>query len=130
MSLPGQRTCIDGVKSDTFFCSGALFRVEQENPELPINYGIPDSPIVMFQRGPGLRPHWPALKARSWPATQRAPNPLESGLLLHPEAIQDKAAAIELTYGKGRILLYGFKPQFRGQSHGTYSYLFNALYRV
>jgi hypothetical protein len=56
-------------------------------------------------------------------------NPLESGLLLHPETIQDKAAAVELTYGKGRILLYGFKPQFRGQSHGTYRYLFNALYQ-
>jgi hypothetical protein len=53
---------------------------------------------------------------------------LESGLLLHPEAIEDKAAAVELVYGKGRILLYGFKPQFRGQSHGTYRYLFNALY--
>lgn len=51
-----------------------------------------------------------------------------SGLLLHPEAIEDKAAAVELVYGKGRIVLYGFKPQFRGQSHGTYRYLFNALY--
>jgi hypothetical protein len=49
-------------------------------------------------------------------------------LLLHPEAIEGKAAAVELVYGKGRILLYGFKPQFRGQSHGTYRYLFNALY--
>ena len=55
-------------------------------------------------------------------------NPLESGLLLHPEAIEDKAAAVELEYGKGRIVLYGFKPEFRGQAHGTYRYLFNALY--
>jgi hypothetical protein len=58
----------------------------------------------------------------------KATDPLESGLLLHPEAIEGKAAAVELVYGKGRILLYGFKPQFRGQSHGTYRYLFNALY--
>jgi hypothetical protein len=24
--------------------------------------------------------------------------------------------------------MYGFKPQFRGQSHATYKYLFNELY--
>jgi hypothetical protein len=126
MSLP-VKNAIDGAKSSTFFCSGALLRVEQENPELPINYGIPDSPIVMFQRGPVFVPtagFEGAILARYAKGT----NPLESGLLLHPEAIQDKAAAVELTYGKGRILLYGFKPQFRGQSHGTYRYLFNALY--
>jgi hypothetical protein len=126
MSLP-VKNAIDGVKSSTFFCSGALLRVEQEHPELPINYGIPDSPIVMFQRGPVFVPtagFEGAILARYAKGT----NPLESGLLLHPEAIQDKAAAVELTYGKGRILLYGFKPQFRGQSHGTYRYLFNALY--
>ena len=49
-------------------------------------------------------------------------------MLLHPEAIEGKAAAVELAYGHGRIVLYGFKPQFRGQSHATYKYLFNELY--
>lgn len=53
-------------------------------------------------------------------------NPLESGLSLHPEAIQDKAAAVELKYGMGRILLYGFKSRIHGQSHGAYRYLFKA----
>ena len=35
---------------------------------------------------------------------------------------------MEIEYGKGRIVLYGFKPEFRGQAHGTYRYLFNTLY--
>jgi hypothetical protein len=126
MSLP-VKNVLDGAKSDKFFCSGALLRVEQDNAELPINFGVPAAPVVMFQRGPVFAPlagFEGAILARYAKGT----NPLESGLLLHPEAIQGKAAALELTYGKGRILLYGFKPQFRGQSHGTYRYLFNALY--
>jgi hypothetical protein len=126
MSLP-VRNVLEGATSDKFFCSGALLRVEKENGELPVNYGVPDAPVVMFQRGPAFAP-LPGFEGAVLARYAKSTNPLESGLLLHPEAIADKAAAVELVYGKGRVLLFGFKPQFRGQSHGTYRYLFNALY--
>jgi hypothetical protein len=126
LSLPVENV-IEGAKSDKFFCSGALLRTEKDHPELPVNYGLSDSPVVMFQSGPAFQPaqgfhgavlaHYP-----------KEVDPLESGLLLHPEAIEGKAAAVELAYGQGRILLLGFKPQFRGQSHATYKYFFNELY--
>jgi hypothetical protein len=126
LSLPVQNV-IEGAKSDKFFCSGALLRVETDHADLPVNFGLSDSPVVMFQGGPAFQPlsgfhgavlaHYP-----------KETNPLESGLLLHPEAIEGKAAALEVAYGRGRILLFGFKPQFRGQSHATYKYLFNELY--
>jgi hypothetical protein len=51
-----------------------------------------------------------------------------SGYLLHPERIQGKAAALEVQYGKGRVYLLGFRPQWRGQSLGTYKFFFNAFY--
>jgi len=126
MSLP-VKNVLDGVKSDKFFCSGALLRLEQEHAELPINYGVPEAPVVMFQRGPAFVPQ-PGFQGAILARYPQGTDPLESGLLLHPEAIEGKAAAVELVYGKGRILLYGFKPEFRGQAHGTYRYLFNALY--
>src|SRR5262249_40584760 len=58
----------------------------------------------------------------------RENNPLASGYLLHPERIQGKAAALEMFYGDGRVYLFGFRPQWRGQSHGTYEFVFNAIY--
>ena len=42
--------------------------------------------------------------------------------------LHDQIAALEVSLGRGRVFLYGFKPQHRGQAHGTYRYLFNALY--
>jgi hypothetical protein len=127
MSLPVQNV-LDGAKSDKFFCSGALLRVETEHGDLPINFGVSDSPVVMFQNGPAFQP-LPGFHGAVLARYPKQTNPLESGLLLHPETIEGKAAAMELAYGHGRIVLYGFKPQFRGQSHATYKYLFNELYQ-
>jgi hypothetical protein len=126
MSLPIQNV-IEGAKSDKFFCSGALLRVETDHADLPANFGVPDAPVVMFQNGPAFQP-LPGSHGAVLARYAKETNPLESGLLLHPEAIEGRAAAVELAYGKGRILLFGFKPQFRAQSHATYKYLFNELY--
>jgi Zinc carboxypeptidase len=126
MSLPVQNV-LEGAKSDKFFCSGALLRVETEHGDLPVNFGVSDSPVVMFQAGPAFQT-LPGFHGAVLARYPKQTNPLESGLLLHPEAIEGKAAAVELAYGKGRIVLFGFKPQFRGQSHATYKYLFNELY--
>jgi hypothetical protein len=126
MSLPVQNV-IEGAKSDKFFCSGALLRVNLEHADLPVNYGVPDAPVVMFQNGPAFQPS-PGFNGAVLARFPKETDPLESGLLLHPKAIEGKAAALELVYGRGYVVLFGFKPQFRGQSHSTYKYLFNELY--
>jgi hypothetical protein len=35
---------------------------------------------------------------------------------------------VAVTYGKGKIVLFGFKPQNRGQTHATFPMVFNSLY--
>jgi hypothetical protein len=127
LSLPVTNV-LEGLKSDKFFCSGALLRVELGAGDRPVTWGLPSEPIVMFEEGPAFTTQTGfhgAVLAR-YPKDS---NPLESGLLLHPEAIEDKIAALEVPYGSGRIFLYGFKPQWRGQSHGTYKFFLNALYK-
>jgi hypothetical protein len=127
LSLPVNNV-LEGVKPDKFFCSGALLRVEMSATDRPVTWGLPSEPVVMFERGPAFTTNanfHGAVLAR-YPQDS---NPLESGLLLHPETIEDKIAALEVPYGNGRIFLYGFKPQWRAQSHGDYKFFFNVLYK-
>ena len=122
------KNILAGVKSDEFFCSGALVRIELNDVSRPSLYGLPSDPIVMFERGPAfvLKPGFKGAILAAYPKQM---NPLESGVLLHPEKIEGQAAAVEVVLGKGQIFLYGFKPQWRAQSHGAYKFFMNSLYR-
>lgn len=54
-------------------------------------------------------------------------NLLASGRLLGEELIRGKATLLRIQSGKGDIILFGFRPQHRGQMHGTFKLLFNCL---
>ena len=51
------------------------------------------------------------------------------GLPVGREYLQGKAAAVEVKHGDGRVILLGFRPQWRGQPFGTFRVLFNAILR-
>ncbi|MGC2162839.1 MAG: M14 metallopeptidase family protein [Silvibacterium sp.] len=127
LSLP-VKDDLAGLKSDKFFCSGALLRVELKSQDRPVTFGLPEETVVMFERGPAFET-LPGFNGAILAQYPKDTSPLESGLLLHPEAIEGKVAALEVPYGQGRVFLYGFKPQWRAQSHGTYKFFFNVLYK-
>jgi len=54
---------------------------------------------------------------------------LQSGWILGEDYVRGRTAVAEVGYGKGRIVLIGFRAQFRAQPHGTYKFLFNSIYR-
>jgi hypothetical protein len=115
------------LKPDQFYCSGSLLQIELRDPNHPAVWGLPRDPIVMFENGPAFetKPEFRGNVLASYPKER---NPLMSGYLLHPERIQGKAAAVEVQYGEGRVYVFGFRPQWRGQSHGSYKFIFNAIY--
>ncbi len=52
---------------------------------------------------------------------------LMSGWMLGEKFINGKTALAEASYGKGKIVLFAFRPQHRGQSFATFPFIFNAI---
>ncbi len=55
-------------------------------------------------------------------------NPFKSGRLIGDHILHNKPALVEVGSGEGRIILFGFRPQNRAQTHGTFMLFFNSLY--
>ncbi|MCY3742441.1 MAG: M14 family metallopeptidase [Candidatus Poribacteria bacterium] len=109
---------------DAFFCPGSLLRVRIDTRH-PIGYGLDSEMAIFFKSGPvfdGVRGDSEAV------ATYPEFNPLMSGWLEGEKRIRQKVALLETLLGNGRVILFGFKPQHRGQSYGTFKLLFNAIY--
>ena len=53
---------------------------------------------------------------------------LASGWMSGENAVKGRDAVTEVTLGKGRVLLFGIRPQFRGQTFATFKLVLNALY--
>jgi hypothetical protein len=116
-----------GLGQTQFFCSGALLRVEIKEPNHPVVAGLPAAPAVMFERNEVFDTR-PTFRGKVLATYLKDRSPLVSGFLLGAAVIEGKAAALDANYGSGHVILLGFRPQWRGQSHGTYKFLFNALY--
>lgn len=124
------RDVTDGVSEKDFFVPGSILRLELDTSN-PITEGMPresiawveDSPAFDLVKTGNTNPANVRVIAR-YPANK---NPLLSGWLLGENRIRGKAALVEVTMGKGRIVLFGFRPQYRSQSLATYPLLFNAI---
>jgi hypothetical protein len=140
---------VDGLPRTDFYVPGSILRIELETSD-PIAKGMPKESIAWVEGSPvfevlntGSAGAPPAMSAQreKQPTAGEAPalpvkiigwypkdkDPLLSGWLLGGDRIKGKAALIEVSMGKGRIILFGFRPQYRGQSLATYPLFFNAI---
>ena len=111
-------------KEGAFFCPGSLLRVRIDTTH-PIGHGLDTEMAIFFKFGHVFEAGRGGAKVI---ATYPEFNPLMSGWLEGEKRIRKKAALLEVTLGDGRVILFGFKPQHRGQSHGTFKLLFNAIF--
>jgi hypothetical protein len=54
-------------------------------------------------------------------------NALLSGWILGEKYMNGKTALAQAKLGSGKIVLFGFRPQHRGQTYATFPFIFNAL---
>jgi hypothetical protein len=122
------RDLTEGLKQTEFYVPGSILRTELDTTH-PVAQGMPRESIAWAEDSPVFELTEAKESARvrviaRYPATA---NPLLSGWLLGAEKLKGKAALVEVTQGKGRIYLFGFRPQYRAQSLATYPLLFNAI---
>ena len=55
-------------------------------------------------------------------------NLLASGWISGERMVVGRTILLEARHGQGRVVLFGFRPQFRGQTFGTLKFLLNAIY--
>jgi hypothetical protein len=116
---------VAGLRSDEFFCSGAILRTDVK--EHPVTAGLPPQADILFERNEVFDTK-AGFRGTVLASYIQNRNPLRSGYLIGAEKIEGKAAALDVVLGQGHVILIGFRTQWRGQSHGTYKFLFNALY--
>lgn len=123
------RNLASDFKPERFFCPGSLLKTEVDNTH-PIGYGMDRETILMFSRSPFFQadPEEVNGPGNSMPVRYPNGNPLMSGWILGEDALHNQAAVADVDCGRGKIILFGFRPQNRGQSHGTFKLFFNAIY--
>ncbi|MEJ5367670.1 MAG: M14 metallopeptidase family protein [Bryobacteraceae bacterium] len=117
------RNALAGVPPRDFYCPGSLLNVRVDSPS-PLTLGLPASFTLWNETSPLWEPQENGAAA----VLRYAPSGvLASGWLLGESHIAGKPALLDVPSGQGRVVLFGFRPQYRGQSWLTLKLLFNAL---
>ena len=124
----GVRNVLEGKNSKEFWCPGSTLKVTFDNAN-PLAYGMPSHGLALYLNSPAFE--ITAQNAENYETVVRYEDRdlLESGWLVGEENLARRAAVVSAKLGQGRVVLIGFPAQHRGQMHGTYKLLFNALVR-
>ena len=118
----GIREVIGELSRSDFFVPGSLLRI-QVNRRHPIGYGMSEQSAAMFVRSPAFETD-SAVVVASYPKEDL----LLSGWIDGAEYLSGKQAVFEVPMGRGRIIVIGFRCQFRAQTRVTYKLLFNSMF--
>ena len=125
---------------DNLSASGSILRLEVDTAN-PLGFGVGRTSIAWFEKGPvfeitdpkraraiatytGFNPGSGPGSGKTGITGRMAGEPARNSLF---RQMRGRAALVEVLLGKGRVILFGFRPQYRGQSLATYPFLFNAL---
>jgi hypothetical protein len=94
----------------------------------PVAYGMPENGFALFYRSLAFKVYPSSEKTAKIISNYPDESLLTSGFLVGEKYLKNKAAAVEVQMGKGKVILLGFGVKSRAQPYGTFKLLFNSLY--
>lgn len=117
------RNALQGLNQQEFYSPGSLLNVRLD-PRHWLTRGLPEQIAIWSEGSPAWENSGKEVVAvASYPAQ----NVLASGWLLGEKHLAGRAALVEVALGRGKVILFGMRPQYRAQSYQTFKLLFNAL---
>lgn len=137
------RSTTNDLSPNSFFIPGSLIRTIVDTKH-PLAYGMQPEVAASFNQSRAYRRVVKDNEGEGGKETtvKEAPEPpleivatyakdklLMSGWAMGQDRyIGSKAAVIKAGFGDGSIVMFAFRPQFRGQPRATYKLIFNAIY--
>ncbi|WP_213806684.1 M14 metallopeptidase family protein [Granulicella sp. dw_53] len=116
------KNVLAGLANKDFYIPGSILEVKVDRSN-PIGFGLPEKLPIFFELSPAFQVQGSGHSIASYTSD----NPLLSGWILGGKYLNNTSALVEEPVGKGRLVLFGFRPQYRAQSEATYRLFFNAL---
>ncbi|MFN0291397.1 M14 family metallopeptidase [Pedobacter helvus] len=115
------------LPNDKYYVPGSVLSVKTDT-KLAANKGLDENTDIYFDNSPVFKitESTNSVRPLAWFATDK---PLRSGWAWGQAYLKDGIAAFEADYGKGKLYAFGPEITFRAQTHGTFKWLFNQLYK-
>ena len=122
-NLP-MKNVLSGLKRSEFYNPGSIVRLKVDAKN-PLAKNLTEETAAYFINSSAFEIS-DTSKVKSV-AEYAEKDALLSGWILGEKYLNGKTALAETNYGKGKIILFGFRPQHRGQTYATFPFIFNAL---
>jgi hypothetical protein len=117
------KNVLEGLRSSDFYCPGSVVSLELIGSN-PITATLPTSLPAYFTNSSAFSSTDASVRVIARYAKE---NVLRSGWLLGEDKIRGQIALAEVPFGKGRVVLFGFRPQHRGQTWATIPLIWNSI---
>ncbi len=117
------RNVVGGLERQEFYIPGSILRIVVDRSH-PVGVGTPERSIAWYERDSmAFEATDPAVRI----VARYGSEPLLSGWALGQELVAGQGAIADVPFGEGRVILFGFRPQYRAQPVATFPLFFNAL---
>jgi hypothetical protein len=122
----------EAPNATAYYCPGSVLRITVDNTN-PLAFGMPAEAYAYSQGGQAfevtlLDQFNNGERETKTIAHYAKKDLLASGWISGERAVLGRPILVDARDGKGHVVLFGFRPQFRGQTFGTFKLLLNAIY--